>query len=552
MRFRFDPEHDELRAVDAALARRVRRAAGVRAHWRRSGSAATPDCGRARPRSACTGWPSPSGSAAPGSGCSSWAWSSRRRAGPLLVRAAALAGAGGAAAAAAAGRRRGRAPSACPGIAAGEMIAAPAVVEDEPAGWAAATATTAARPAVGLGAHGAKDWVLDGAQAGLFVVSARTPRPAQRCSRSMPSARASRSSRRRRSICQPAVRAAALRRCAGDARRRAGRRGRGASPVRATSARRCSPPSRSASPQRVPGDGRRVGEGTGAVRPARSVRSRRSSTSSPACALELEAADVGVRCTRCGPPRTARPSCQPRRGSPRTPAARRRCWRPRRTSRCTAGSGATWEHPAHVYLRRATVDRLLLGSIRRPPRGAGQHVEDTVFVSHGGARSDDAPDARTGKVAFITGIARGQGRSHAVRLAAEGADIIGLDIAARRSTPWATPRHARTRWPRRSRWSRRLDRRIVARPGGRARPGRGARRCSTTAWPSSGGWTSWSRARGSRRPRCPMWQIRPKQWDDVISINLTGVFNTLAAVGPAYVRPGTAARSCVISSARRR
>lgn len=32
-----------------------------------------------------------------------------------------------------------------------------------------------------------------------------------------------------------------------------------------------------------------------------------------------------------------------------------------------------------------------------------------------------------GKVAFITGIARGQGRSHAVRLAEEGADIIGVD-----------------------------------------------------------------------------------------------------------------------------
>jgi SDR family mycofactocin-dependent oxidoreductase len=33
-----------------------------------------------------------------------------------------------------------------------------------------------------------------------------------------------------------------------------------------------------------------------------------------------------------------------------------------------------------------------------------------------------------GKVAFITGAARGQGRAHAVRLAAEGADIIALDI----------------------------------------------------------------------------------------------------------------------------
>jgi len=33
-----------------------------------------------------------------------------------------------------------------------------------------------------------------------------------------------------------------------------------------------------------------------------------------------------------------------------------------------------------------------------------------------------------GKVAFVTGAARGQGRSHAVRLAQEGADIIALDI----------------------------------------------------------------------------------------------------------------------------
>ena len=33
-----------------------------------------------------------------------------------------------------------------------------------------------------------------------------------------------------------------------------------------------------------------------------------------------------------------------------------------------------------------------------------------------------------GKVAFITGAARGQGRSHAVRLAEEGADIIAVDV----------------------------------------------------------------------------------------------------------------------------
>ena len=48
-----------------------------------------------------------------------------------------------------------------------------------------------------------------------------------------------------------------------------------------------------------------------------------------------------------------------------------------------------------------------------------------------------------GKVAFVTGAARGQGRSHAVRLAQEGADIIAVDvckpIVENTSIPASTP-----------------------------------------------------------------------------------------------------------------
>ena len=47
-----------------------------------------------------------------------------------------------------------------------------------------------------------------------------------------------------------------------------------------------------------------------------------------------------------------------------------------------------------------------------------------------------------GKVAFITGAARGQGRSHAIRLAEEGADIVAIDICEQIESnlyPLATP-----------------------------------------------------------------------------------------------------------------
>ena len=65
-----------------------------------------------------------------------------------------------------------------------------------------------------------------------------------------------------------------------------------------------------------------------------------------------------------------------------------------------------------------------------------------------------------GKVAFITGAARGQGRSHAIRLAEEGADIIAVDLCQDYGTvgyPMATPDDLKET----ARLVEKLDRRIV-------------------------------------------------------------------------------------------
>ena len=67
-----------------------------------------------------------------------------------------------------------------------------------------------------------------------------------------------------------------------------------------------------------------------------------------------------------------------------------------------------------------------------------------------------------GKVAFITGAARSQGRSHAIRLAQEGADIIAVDIAGPVGSVHAYPPATEEDLAETVKQVEALDRRIVA------------------------------------------------------------------------------------------
>ncbi|MCW2495313.1 mycofactocin-coupled SDR family oxidoreductase [Jatrophihabitans sp.] len=150
-----------------------------------------------------------------------------------------------------------------------------------------------------------------------------------------------------------------------------------------------------------------------------------------------------------------------------------------------------------------------------------------------------------GKVVFITGIARGQGRSHAVRFAEEGADVIGIDICEQISTveyPLATKSDLEET----VRQVEALDRRIVV---GQADV---RDRASMEAVLDTGlaelGRLDFVLANAGIMP---IWgeQSRTMQaWHDCLDVLLTGVLNTVELTYPHIVEQGRGGAIVITSS----
>ncbi|MCS5719957.1 mycofactocin-coupled SDR family oxidoreductase [Herbiconiux sp. CPCC 205763] len=149
-----------------------------------------------------------------------------------------------------------------------------------------------------------------------------------------------------------------------------------------------------------------------------------------------------------------------------------------------------------------------------------------------------------GKVAFVTGAARGQGRSHALRLAQEGADIIAVDIEDQIDSvpyPMSTPADMEET----VRQVEALDRRIVATRAD-------VRDYEAVQAAVDDGVAQLGRldivaANAGIFSFGSMEELTEEQWGDMLDTNLTGVWHAVKAAVP-HLKAGGKGGSIVLTS----
>ncbi|HEY4331152.1 MAG TPA: mycofactocin-coupled SDR family oxidoreductase, partial [Ilumatobacteraceae bacterium] len=149
-----------------------------------------------------------------------------------------------------------------------------------------------------------------------------------------------------------------------------------------------------------------------------------------------------------------------------------------------------------------------------------------------------------GKVAFVTGAARGQGRAHCVRFAKEGADVIGLDLCA--TLPVATKPASLDDLEETVRLVEKEGRRMHAEVGD-------VRVLADIDRVLANGLAEFGRldivvCNAGITGTGLLWELTEEQWQDMIDIDLTGVWKTLKATVPTMIAQGTGGSIILTSS----
>lgn len=152
-----------------------------------------------------------------------------------------------------------------------------------------------------------------------------------------------------------------------------------------------------------------------------------------------------------------------------------------------------------------------------------------------------------GKVAFVTGAARGQGRSHAIRMAQESADIIAVDICQDIATVTAYDLATEADLQETVRQVEALDRRIVARTAD-VRDLQALTQAVDEGVAELGRLDIVVANAGIFSHALETHQLEMQSWVDVIDVNLTGVFTTVKAAIPHVLETGEGGSVILVSS----
>jgi len=151
-----------------------------------------------------------------------------------------------------------------------------------------------------------------------------------------------------------------------------------------------------------------------------------------------------------------------------------------------------------------------------------------------------------GKVAFITGAARGQGRSHAVRLAEEGADIIAIDICEPiRDTPHTGATEADLTET--VKLVEALDRRIIATKTD-VRDLAAVQAAVDAGVAELGRLDIVAANAGISASSYQVADLPEESWQDMMDVNLTGAWHTVRAAIPHIVAGGRGGAIVITSS----